>query len=170
MKNNINKEKGNILISSLFILIAMNLLGAGIMQNSTRDLKIADFKFVDAEIYHLAESCVHDIVTQFETFDRKPDSQEEDGLNISDLTPDYLSTGDSKVQTKLQGFAQNCNITFLGITKMQSGVSGTEISSQTGEYNSAASSKSVYYYRVTSTGTGPEDAEKIINSIISVTF
>jgi hypothetical protein len=55
-------ENGNILASSLLVMLAMNLLAITLVQTSLREFKVADFKTIDSSTFYLAESCVNDTI------------------------------------------------------------------------------------------------------------
>ena len=164
-----DSQKGNILLSSMFILIAMNLLGAGLMQSSTRELTTATFKSVDSEVFQITETCRHDVITFFEGQTGTPSS-------ISDITNSNLSammTGsETTTETnKLTGYSYGCSTTYITSKNVSSGTgTGGEVGSAGGEYGGAGALSLKDYYQVISTGSGPDNAQKVINTIISVEY
>jgi Tfp pilus assembly protein PilX len=164
-----NSQKGNILLSSMLILVSINLLGAGLMQSSTRELNTATFKSVDSEVFQITETCLHDVINQFESLTAKPALEIE--INPTNLTTTFVGNETTTEQNKLQGYSYSCSTTYITskLSPTGSGVS-EEISGTEGEYGSSGGSVFKDYYQVNSSGSGPDNAQKNINSIISVEY
>ena len=166
---NKNSQKGNILLSSMFILIAMNLLGAGLMQSSTRELNTATFKSVDSEVFQITETCRHDVVTFFESQTSTPTSI--DDINASDISAMMTGSETTTETNKLTGYSYGCSTTFITSKSVSSGTgSGSEVGSTGGEYGGTGALALKDFYQVVSTGSGPDSAQKTINTIISVEY
>lgn len=165
-----NSQKGNILLSSMLILISINLLGAGLMKSSTRELSTATFKSVDSEVFQITETCLHDVITSFEGLTSTPVGTipDESEANLDVMKIGAVTTIESK---KLDGYSYRCSTTYI---TSKSSIAGSgvseEVSGTAGEYGSSSGSVFKDYYQVNSSGSGPDNAEKNINSIISVEY
>lgn len=168
-----NSQKGNILLSSMLILVSINLLGAGLMQSSTRELNTATFKSVDSEVFQITETCVHDSITQFKSFTSKPNGPIP-SISVANLTGMLSGSGiPAPTQTesnKLQGYSYSCSINFI-TSKLSDGGSGVgqSVTGTGAEYGSNTGSLK-HFYGVNASGSGPDNAKKNINSIVSVEY
>jgi Tfp pilus assembly protein PilX len=166
---NQSSQKGNILLSSLLILVAMNLLGAGLMQSATRELNTATFKSIDSEVFQITETCAHDVITYFESQTGTPSSV--DDISESDISLMMTGSETTTETNKLTGYSYGCSTTYITSKNVESGVgTGGEIGGSGGEYGGSGSLALKDYYQVTSTGSGPDNAQKVINTIISVEY
>ncbi len=163
-------EKGNILVTSLLILLVMNLLGIGIVNLSTKEWTMATYKTIDAEVFHMTESCAHDVKTWFGTQTSKPVTIADfTGTSASLLTSAQSSNND--IANKLSGYSYNCNVEYLVSKQSVSGhTSGGEIGNSGGSYSMGGNQVVKDYYQITSTGSGPKNSSKVINTIISVEY
>lgn len=161
-------QKGNILVASLLILLTMCLLGAGLMQSSAREYNVSSLKTIDSEVFHITETCSHDVMHSFESLTAKPTSV--DDVTVQNL--DSMLTGDEtqKEQNKLAGYSYNCVTTYL-LTKnsTSSATSGEQIGNSGGEYGGTGTVPKDYY-QIVSTGSGPKSASKMVTTIISVEY
>jgi hypothetical protein len=164
-----SKQQGNILVSTLLILITMNIMGAGLLQVSTKESTTATFKTVNAQVYHVTDSCTYDVQTWFETLSSTPTTLTP--ISVSSLS--YMLTGNetTKQQNKLTGYSYGCTITYLTSKSVSSGTGvGTEVGSTGSEYGGSGGTTLKDYYQITSTGAGPNNTVKVVNTIISVSY
>ena len=112
-----DSEKGNILLSSLLILISINLLGAGLMQSSTRELTTATFKSVDSEVFQITETCTHDVISFFEALTATPTTV--DTIATSDLSAMMTGSETNIESNKLTGYSYGCSTTFITSKNVQ---------------------------------------------------
>lgn len=172
MKNKYEKQQGNILISSLLILIVMNLLGAGLLQSASRESSLAHFKTIDSEVFHLTESCTHQVINYFEGITGTPASVN-DVVVDNDALEDLLriDTDTDQEMKKLDGYGYSCTTAFITSKSVAVGEGvGEEVGGGGGEYSGTGGSIIKDYYQVTATGSGPKNSTKVINSILSVTY
>lgn len=162
-------QEGNILISSLLILVTMNLMGAGLIQKSAREVNVANYKSVDAKVFHATESCVHDVITYFEGLTSTP-------TTVSDITVsslDFMNTGSETTAelNKLNGYSYGCTTTFIVSKSVSAGTGvGGSVDSSGSEYGGTGGEIIKDYYQVVSTGAGPNNSIKVVNTIVSVTY
>jgi hypothetical protein len=162
-------QKGNILVSSLLILVTMNLLGAGLLQTSTKEATTASFKTVNAQVFQITDSCTHDVMTWFETLSATPTTLTP--ITASNLN--FMLTGSetTKQRNKLTGYSYGCTITYLTSKSVSSGSGvGTEVGSTGSEYGGTGGQTLKDYYKIVSTGAGPNNSVKVVNTIISVSY
>ena len=157
--NSPDSERGNILVTSLMILLVMNLLGIGLANISTKEWVSATYKSVDDEVFHMTDSCSQDVVIWFGEKNSTPTSVEQQSG-----TPTNSST-------KLSGYTYNCTTAFITSKEgTSSRTSGEEISNSGGSYSGSGTQVIKDYYQITSTGVGPKNASKVINTVISVEY
>lgn len=170
-------ETGNILVTSLLILLVMNLLGIGLANLSTKEWSMANYKTIDAEVFHTADAgCTDRVKTFFSTKYSTPTdaeilelSQEPAGTTIENLSQSQTSNSD--IAHKLANYSYTCNVTWKATKESTSShTSGGEIGNSGGSYNSNGNQVIKDYYTVVSTGSGPKSSSKVINKIISVEY
>ena len=105
-------EHGNILASSLMVMLAMNLLAVTLVQTSMREFKLSEFKTIDSSTFYLAESCINNTVEWFENLDRPPTALP---YNISkdDISHLYNGTESQQMLNKLSKYSYDCTTTSL---------------------------------------------------------
>jgi len=155
----INYESGNILVTSILILLIMTLLGAGLANIATREWTTATYKIIDSEVHHMTESCSHDVILWFGTQTVTPSS-----VALTQGNP-------SSTASKLDGFSYSCTTTYM-ISKLatSSKPAGTAVGNSGGAYGIAGNQVIKDYYQIASTGAGPKNSSKVINTIISVEY
>ena len=165
----LDKEKGNILVSSLLILVVINLLGLGLVQASVTEAKIASYKSIDAGTLHTSDSCSQEVIAWFETQTTTPSTIPT--FSESDLSFMYTGTETTIMQNKLSGFSYNCTTSYITSQVTNSGaISGGEIGNVGGSYSSNANLSPKDYYTITSVGNGPKNSTKTTYTIISVEY
>jgi len=165
---NREKQKGNVLVASLLLMMTMNLMGAGLIYKSVSESNSATFKTVEATTLQVTDSCTNDVVVFFEGETATPTSIDDFGSD--DIN--YMLQGEgSYVQNKLQGYRYDCTVTFMTTKTVDSGSSvGENISSTGSEYGGTGGTTIKDYYKIVSTGQGPKNSTKVINTIISVEY
>lgn len=160
--NEIKRQRGNVLVTSLLILMVMNLLGIGLANLATKEWTSASYKSIDSSVFQVAETCSQDVITWFETQTGTPTS-------VSDFTG--TESSNASTYSKLSGYTYGCSVAYI-TTKQDasSNTSGGEIGNSGGSYNTSGNIVPKDYYQITSTGTGPKNSTKVINSIISVEY
>ena len=177
----LNTENGNILVTSLLILLVMNLLGIGLANLATKEWNMANYKTIDSEVFNKAEGCSQDVITWFGTLTAKPAAATIPFINsnyittangvalTSELTANQI--GNSDISHKLANYSYNCNVTYLTSKQATSSIkSGGEVGNSGGSYNPSGDQVQKDYYQIISTGSGPKNASKVINTIISVEY
>lgn len=170
-ENYINREyeRGNILLSSLLIMLAMNILGITLLQTSVREFSTANFKTIDSTNFYLAETCIQDGVKYFEEQSKPP-------ANIPSITREnlshmYLGSEDQSTLNQLSKYSYNCDITEITTKSVLASDSGEGDNIGTGdEYGVSGDLSPKYFYQVDSSGSGPNNSEKRITSILSVEY
>ena len=171
---NLYHQKGSVLVTALLLLVVMTLLGASLMQISVLESKVATYKTINSEVFHVTESCTRDVMTWLA-------DQSTPQSTVPDVTQSSLSHLYTTAETtqpenfdylsKLEGYSYNCSTTYL-LKKSVTGDSvgqGTDVSLGTG-YGISEDSTPRYYYQVDSTGSGPQSATKQITTIVSVEY
>jgi Tfp pilus assembly protein PilX len=161
-----NHEQGNILVTSLLILMVMNLLGIGLANVATKEWSSATYKTIDSELFQTTEGCAQDVIIWFGTQTVTPSS-------IADFTGTPVNSGSSTIDiaNKLANYSYNCSVTY--ITSKQttsSSSSGVEVGNSDGSYGSGGNKVIKDYYTIVSTGSGPKNSSKTINTVISVEY
>lgn len=163
-------ERGNILVASLMILLVMNLLGIGLANLATKEWSMANYKTIDAEVFHTTEGCSQDVIVWFGTQTATPTS-------ISTFTATAVSrlsasqTSNSDIANKLTGYSYSCTVNYITSKSAPSSrSSGGEIGNSGGSYGTTGNQVLKDYYTINSTGSGPKNSSKVINTIISVEY
>lgn len=163
-------QQGNILVACLLLLVAMNLLGAGLMHTSTREYSVATYKAVDSQVFQITDSCNNNVISYFEALSSRPSSVAP--ISVSSLN--YMLTGNetTKQLNKLSGYSYGCTVDYItSKTTATTGTgAGSEIGSAGGAYGSTSGTTTEDYYQVISTGAGPNNATRTVNTIISVSY
>ncbi|MBI1326676.1 MAG: hypothetical protein GC136_03435 [Alphaproteobacteria bacterium] len=164
------EEKGSILVSTLLILVVLNLLAIGLLQTSSRESKMAGFKTIDSAVLHAADSCVMDTVNWLGAMSSPPAVLPN---VISYASLDHMYTGDETQEelNKLSGYSYDCTTTALAV-KSVSGQSlgiGTEIG-ENSAYGSAGDLSPRYYYEVVSSAQGPQNSSNRILATVSAEY
>ncbi len=166
---NIKNEQGNILVSTVLILVVMSLLGTGLMKTSARDMVVAAFKTIESTVFHITESCSEEVVDWFEVQKGTPSSVP----NMSQSNLDFLLTGTETTEeaNKLAGYSYSCTTTYItSQTETSNTTSGGEIGNSGGEYGGSGTTALKDYYQIVAIGAGPKNSSKTINTIVSVEY
>jgi Tfp pilus assembly protein PilX len=169
-----NKQQGNILVTTLLILITMNLMGVGLMHISTKEYSVSTYKVVDSQVLNIAQSCTYDVIKVFEALTAKPATVS--SISVSNTTykswlTNLATTPTTKEQNKLSSYSYGCTVTYLTSKNVSSGTGvGTSVDSSGGEYGGTGGTTLRDYYQIVSTGQGPNNSVRVVNTIISVAY
>lgn len=169
--NIIRNEQGSAMFTSLLTVTIMNLLVIGLAQTSSFEYKMATYQSIDAEVFHLSESCNEQAVKWL----REQTSPSEDlPTSIEAENIDYMLTGEETQSeiNKLSGYSYNCtieDITAKSLPKSESQKTGVEIADN-GGYGLSGELSPVYYYQVTSNAQGPQNSSKNTYTIMAVEY
>ncbi len=169
MDKNLEYQQGNILITSLLILLVMNLLGLGLINSAVKDTNVATHKSIESEVFHVAESCTQDMIAYLEALTEKPDAPYT--ISEDDLSDMYTGNESDLELNRLSGYSYSCTLnelTSIAVTADDTG-EGEALGDGDG-YSSNAHLEPKYYYQIISTGLGPKNATKTINTIVSLQF
>jgi Tfp pilus assembly protein PilX len=164
-----SKESGNILLSSLLVMMAVNLLAVLLVQLSNKEFVTSEYKASDSMNFYLAETCVEEVMSYFRNQDSDPTTLP----NLSRANLDHLYTGITE-QGKINNLAKysyNCDITNLTVKSvegMDTGISD-DISLSDG-YGASGDLSPKYFYQVDAESFGPKNSKKKILSIVSVEY
>jgi Tfp pilus assembly protein PilX len=162
-------EEGNILISALIILLVMNVLGLGLINASVKDINVATFKIIDAEVFHAAESCTQDMLNYIEQQTSTPNTPYV--ITENDLTHMYRGAETGAVTNKLTGYSYTCTLTDITRKTVTASDSGAGKALGDGDgYSSNKDLEPKYYYQIVSQASGPRNTSKTVNTIVSVEF
>ena len=165
-----HRQQGNILVSTLLILIVLNLLAIGIMQVSLRTSSSATFKTVNSEVLQVTDSCSTDAIIWLKSQTITPTTLPV--FSSANLNFMFSGTETQSMLNKLSGYSYTCTLTALsGATadgSKSSGI-GEEVGGSAG-YGSSGNLSPKNYYKITATGGGPKNSAKTVNTIISVEF
>lgn len=162
-------ENGNILVSSLLVLLAMNILAIALVQTSQREFVSANYKTVDSTNFYLAETCIQEGIKYFEGLDEPPATL--NSITKSNISHLYNGAENNETTNQLSRYSYNCDITSLTAKSeeaKETGI-GSNVSVSDG-YGISGDLNPTYYYRINSTGTGPDGSSKGIISIVSVKY
>jgi len=168
--NGKNNEAGNILLSSLLIMIAMNLLAITLMQISVKENETANFKTVDSFNFYLADSCLQDVITYFEGQDSPPQGTIP-SIERVDLSHLYSGNEKKKVINQLSKYSYDCDVASLTVKSVEATEFGYGDNIGSGDsYGASGDLSPKYFYEVNSNGSGPDNSAKNIISILSVEY
>jgi Tfp pilus assembly protein PilX len=170
MPGNSKYEKGNILATTLLVMLAMNLLAVTLVQTSLREFKTADYKQTDSTNFYLAESCINDSVAWFKTLDNPPTDLP---YIITKNNISHLYVGDETQQmiNQLSKYSYNCTTSSLTVKSVEGTSTGTgENVSSKDSYGLSGNLRPTYYYQITSNGVGPSATNKKLITIVSVKY
>lgn len=165
-----SNESGNILFASLMLLLVMNLLGVGLMQDALKEQKMANFKRLDNTLFHLTESCARDAMAWLKGQNR-PASSFPYVINYADVS--HLMDGNEpqELVNQMQGYGYNCTVNEL-ISKTSDGedaAAGESIGISDG-YDGSGDLSPKFFYEIAASGIGPDGASKQITTLVSVTY
>jgi Tfp pilus assembly protein PilX len=166
MNDKFKYAKGNILASTLLVMLAMNLLGVALVQTSMREFKVADFNQIESNTLYLAESCVNSSVAWFKTFDTAPTTLPYTitRANISNL---YSGTETTQMLNYLSKYSYNCTTTSLTVKSVEaSSVGMGESVDSSDAYGLSGDLAPKYYYQIESNGIGPNNSAKKIYYLV----
>ncbi len=162
-------EQGNILLSSLLIMLAMNLLGITLMQTSVREFSSANYKTIDSTNFYLAETCLQDSITFLRSQDKPPSTIPD--ISKTNLSHLYSGTEDQTALNQLGKYSYNCTTSEIVVKSVQASETGYGENIGTGdEYGVSGDLTPRYYYNVDSNGVGPGGSQKRIISIVSAEY
>ncbi|MDB2415517.1 hypothetical protein N9W34_07070, partial [Rickettsiales bacterium] len=118
-----NSERGNILISAMLVLVAINLMGIGLLNISLKESVVATHKAINSEVFQVTESCTRDAITWLESQTSPPTSLLPYTIDTVSLS-DYTENDSVQIQTKLSTYSYTCVITDMGIATSTGSVSG----------------------------------------------
>lgn len=159
-------QQGNVLVSSLLMLLAMNLLGVALVNASVKEVRTASLKTINSAVFHITESCSYDAINWLSALT----APETDDYIINQDDLDYMLSGNETQDelNKLNGYSFGCTVTPLINKTSDSGTgAGVEIGSGEG-YGSSSETVLKYYYQIISIGAGPKNSTKTTNTIASV--
>ena len=163
-------QKGSVLFTTILILFVVNLLVIGLLQTSARESRLASFKTVDSEVFHITDSCVNDSMRWLGDL-TSPPSNIPYTITENNLSHMYTGTEGSDVLTKLSNYSYSCTTTDIAVKAVSgdSTGSGDEIGESSG-YGAAGDLSPRYYYQVVSTGLGPQNSTNTITATVSLEF
>ncbi len=165
-----SNEQGNILFASLVLLLVMNLLGVGLMQDALKEQKMANYKRLDNTLFHLTESCARDAMAWLKGQSR-PSSSFPYVITYADVS--HLMDGNEpqELVNQMQGYNFGCTVNEL-ISKTSDGEdagAGESIGVADG-YDGSGDLSPKFFYEIAASGTGPDGARKQITTLVSVTY
>lgn len=166
-----DKERGNILVMALLMLVTMNLVGIGIVQLSAKENNLAQFKSIDSEVFHITDSCSQDVIKYFEGLTATPEQVDIPAFSQDNIENMFNDTESDKVTNKLSGYSYNCAVTYI-LSKSETTGTGTggEVGDAGSGYGSESGLALKDYYQIVASGNGPKSSTKTINTIISVEY
>lgn len=165
-----NGERGNILFTSLLMMMAMNLLAITLVQKSVKESNVATYNEAESTGFYLSESCIDEMVSWFESLDRPPTALPHTITknNISHL---YSGSESQSSLGRLNKYSYNCNATSIIIKSTEAKKTNTaENIAVSDGYGASGDLRPEYYYQINSTASGPDNTQKRIFSIVSVEY
>lgn len=164
------QQRGNILVTSILILLVMNLLGIGIANLATKQWSVSNYKSIDSGVFQTTDICSQDVKLWFETQTATP-STINDFSGSNSTAYSYVQGHTSDISNKLSGYSYSCDVAYINSKEAASSItSGTEIGNSGGSYGNSGNTVIKDYYEITSTGSGPKSASKTTHTIISVEY
>lgn len=163
-------ERGNILATTLLVMLAMNLLAVTLVQTSMREFKTADYKQTDSTNFYLAQSCMNDSVTWFKSLNAPPTNLP---YTITKANISHMYVGDETQQmlNQLGKYSYNCTTTSLTVKSVEGSTAGTgENISTKDSYGLSGNLRPTYYYQIESNGVGPSSTARKLITIVSVQY
>jgi Tfp pilus assembly protein PilX len=176
-RNVVNHEQGNILVTSLLMLIVINLLGIGLVYSSVRESTTATYKTIESTTFHVSESCTQEAMGWLGDFSAPP----EDGVDLPyQVTADNLDSfltgteGDAALN-KLNGYGYDCEVTYMTVKSVAGSSGGAtegtgEDVSVSGGYGASGDTSPKYYYQIEAVSSGPNDSTKRMYTIVSAQY
>lgn len=170
MFTNSKYENGNILATTLLVMLAMNLLAVTLVQTSMREFKTADYKQVDSTNFYLAESCIKDSISWFKSQDLPPTNLPYT-ITRANLSHLYLGDETQRMLNQLSKHSYNCSSTNLSVKSVEASTTGTgENVGAKDSYGISGDLRPSYFYQIESNGVGPSSSSKKIFTIVSVQY
>ncbi len=161
-------QNGNILITTLLMLVAMGLLGVGILQLAVRQSSLSANKTIDSQLLNITDSCAYTVMDwlgqQLRTPSNIPD------LSIANLDNLIIASNNSTAQSKLSAYSYTCHATYITSNNQATNQVGEELGNRGGQYNSTLNTLPTDYFMVTAVGTGSQNSTRTINTIISTQY
>lgn len=166
----VNSESGNILVTSLLIMLAMNFLAMGLMQSSVRESNMANYQEAESSSFYLAESCIDETVVWFSALDRPPTALPY-AITKNNINQLYSGSESSAALGRLAKYSYNCSTNSLTIksTEADSDNKGENIALADG-YGISGDLRPKYYYQTATTANGPNNTQKRLTNIVSVEY
>lgn len=167
---NFKKEDGNILFTSLLLLLAMNFLALALVQTAQREYQTADFKTIDSSTFNLAESCVQDVVRWLKGHNRAPTALPHT-ITRNDISHLYRTGESQDNRNRLTGYAYNCATSQITVRSVTGGTlgQGENIGNNTG-YGAGGDLRPHYYYEIEANSTGPKNSSRRIITTVAVQY
>ena len=170
------REKGNVLVASITVVLAVSVTGAAMMQSSVRKHVGAGYIQSEQQVRQMAESCVENSASYLRGLSSAPSNDVlpvQTEMTIGELTVE----GDNERHiAKLNGYSMNCSLGGSpagGGAVVQSEVnkySEGEMVQDTGGYGLSGDLSPKIYYWLSAEGNGPDNAQKDINAVISAQY
>jgi Tfp pilus assembly protein PilX len=165
-----NGERGNILFTSLLMMMAMNLLAITLVQKSVKEASVATYSEAESTGFYLSETCIDEMIAWYKTLDRPPTTLP---YTITKNSIAHLYSGNESAASvgRLNKYSYNCTASTLTIKSVEASQSneGEDISISDG-YGASGDLRPDYYYQISSTANGPSNTQKRIFSIVSVEY
>lgn len=170
IRNCKKSEDGSVLVTTLLILLVVNLLVIGLMQTSVRESRLATFKTLDSEVFHITDSCVQDTMKWFGDLSA-PTSDLPHEIAANDLTHMFIGDETDDEILRLSNFSYGCNTDIITVQSVagDSTGEGDEIGEGAG-YGETGDLSPRYFYSVESSGFGPQNSNSSIVATISVEY
>ncbi len=165
-----NGERGNILFTSLLMMMAMNLLAITLVQKSVKEASVATYSEAESTGFYLSETCIDEMISWYKNLDRPPTTLP---YTISRSTIEHLYSGgeSSASMGRLNKYSYNCTATSLSVKSVEAKKkNGGEDVSVSDGYGASGDLRPDYYYQISSTANGPSNTQKRIFSIVSVEY
>ncbi|MCH2037431.1 MAG: pilus assembly PilX N-terminal domain-containing protein [Rickettsiales bacterium] len=164
-------EKGNILVSSLLILVVMNLLGASMVNTSVNESKMSSFKTIESTVFQVTESCTKTAIDWLKGFSSpQPIASFPRAFDSDVIGMDSIMIDNTGVEAKLNAYSFDCVVDYLSM-KTVGGSSGTGIGTGIGSGTGYGGGGVVrHFYEIESTGQGPRNSSRRTFTIVSVNY
>ncbi len=163
-------ESGNILFTSLLMMLAMNLLAITLVQKSVKEASVATYNESESTGFYLSESCIDEMVNWYKDQDRPPSVLP---YTITKNNISHLYSGNESDSSlgRLNKYSYNCTTSSITVKSVEANkINVSEDISTSDGYGASGDLRPEYFYQITSTANGPDNTQKRIFSIVSVEY
>lgn len=163
-------NRGNILFTSLLVMIAMNLLVVALMQISLKENKQANLETTESTNLNITDTCVEETIDWLKSLTAPPTTLPYT-ITKSNLSHLYNGSEDTESLNQLSKYSYNCTVSALSIKSVEGQTTGTGENVVTKDsYGTSGDLSPNYYYQIVATSTNNNTYSKTTTTLVSVEF